>query len=134
MECIRTFTNKHVPVYSARCESQSKYSRRFPSLVNRSGANAATTGRMLRPSRYSILFPNFMCLLTLMEDSPLIPDLMISIFFPDSRKSRVCSSMDCDVSTAAGCFLLAGSLVGLGAMIVTFSGSQHSIHSIDVQN
>jgi hypothetical protein len=42
---------------------------------------------------------------------------MTSILLPDFKNSRVCSSIDFEVSTAAGCFLLAGALVGLRAIV-----------------
>jgi hypothetical protein len=65
----------------------------------------------------AVLFPNFMCRLTAIVGWPLMPDWMKSILLPDFKNSRVCSSIDCEVSTAAGCFLLAGALVGVRAIV-----------------
>jgi hypothetical protein len=46
---------------------------------------------------------------------------MMSILLPDFRKSLVCSSMDAEVSTAAGCFFFAAARVGLRAMRIPYA-------------
>ncbi len=48
---------------------------------------------------------------------PLTPDLTCSTFPPTSRKAFVCSSMDRDVSAAAGSFFLAALVFGLVAIL-----------------
>ena len=63
-------------------------------------------------------------LLTARLGWPLTPDLITWILLPAFRKARVCSAMDSDVSTAAGCFFLAGALDGLRAMRIALSGGK----------
>ena len=65
----------------------------------------------------AVLLPSLMCLFTAMVGWPLIPDWITSILLPEFRNSLVCSSIDLEVSTAAGCFLLAGALMGLRTML-----------------
>jgi hypothetical protein len=44
---------------------------------------------------------------------PLTPLSITWIRLPEARKRRVCSSIDSEVSTAAGCFFFAAAHVGL---------------------
>ncbi len=137
MVCIRSIAYKRTAVYRQKlvCQcSGSAFNGSLKAHLPRKGASTATGLAIALRTNHALgiellkdntqacheaadLFPNLICLLTAIEGWPLIPDWMTSILLPDLRNRRVCSSIDCDVSTAAGCFLLAGALVGLRAML-----------------